>query len=91
MLQPVARVPAHGCREREREASQQGSSARREQGVRAVSQHRSAHCKARSAMQGPQHAPQTRSTATALSVALHRKHNLRHEKSSLWQAARADA
>ena len=89
MSQPVERVPAHGCRERE--TSQQVSSTRREQGIRAVSQHRSAHCRARGAMQGPQQTPQTRSTATALSVALHRKHNLRHAKSSLWQAARTDA
>ena len=75
----------------EREAAQQVSSTRREQDISAIRQHRHAHCKAQSAMQGPQRAPQTRSTATALVVALRGKHNHRHAKSSLWQAARTDA
>ena len=75
----------------EKKAAQQVSSARREQDISAIRQHRGAHCKAQSAMQGPQRAPQTRSTATALVAALRGKHNLGHAKSSIWQAAHTDA
>ena len=45
-------------------------------------------CKARSAMQSPSQAPQTRGTATALVVARSRKHNLSHAN-ALWPACRA--
>ena len=38
------------------------------------------HCKAHSAMQSPWHAPQTRSTATALAVAQSGKQNAMHAK-----------
>ena len=77
--------------EAERRSAQQVSSTLREQDISAIRQHRGAHCKAQSAMQGPQRAPQTRSTATALVVALRGKHNLGHAESPLWQAARTDA
>ena len=83
----VERVPVHGSRER----SSKSASRRHEQGNSAIRQHRGAHCKAQRAMQGPQRPPQTRSTATALVVALRGKHNLGHAKSPLWQAARTDA
>jgi hypothetical protein len=74
-----------------KKVAQQVSSTRREQDNRARMQHRGAHCKAQSAMQGPLVAPQTRSTATALVVAPRGKHNLGHAKLPLWQAERKDA
>ena len=70
----IERVLAHGCRE----DALQVSSTHRERDTSAIRQHRGSHCKAQSAMQGPQRAPQTRSTATALVVALRGKHNLRY-------------
>jgi hypothetical protein len=88
MPQLVQRVPAHGC---PRKVAQQVSSTRREQDSSARRQHRGAHCKAQSAMQSPQVAPQTRSTATALVVALREKHNLGYAKLPLRQAKRTDA
>ena len=87
MSQLVERVPAHGSRDR----SSKSASRRREQDISAIRQHCGAHCKAQSAMQGPQRAPQTRSTATALVAAMRGKHNLGHAKLPLWHAARADA
>jgi hypothetical protein len=71
--------------------AQQVSSTRRKQDIGAKRKRRGAHCKAQSAMQGPQRPPQTRSTATALVVALRGKHNLWHAKSLLAQASRTDA
>ena len=46
------------------------------------------HCKARGAMQSPWQAPQTRSTATALAVALSEKQNRPHAN-ALWSACYA--
>ena len=60
----------------ERKAAKQLNSTRSEQDINAIRHHLGADCKAQSAMQGPQRAPQTRSTATALVVALRGKHNL---------------
>ena len=77
--------------EAEREATQQFSSPTREQDIGSVGKKRGTHCKAQSAMRGPQRAPQMRSTATALAVALSEKHNLGHEKYPLGQSARTDA
>ena len=72
-------------------AAQQVGSTGREQDISAIRQCRGVECKAQSAMQSPQRAPQTRNTATALVAALSEKHNLGHAKSPLWQAARTDA
>ena len=48
-------------------------------------------CKAQSAMQSPQQAPQTRSTATALAVARSGKHNASHANAARFPAARTEA
>ena len=88
MPQLLQRVPAHGS---PRKALKQVSSTRRQQDNSARRQHRGAHCKAQSAMQCPQRAPQTRNTATALVVALLGRYNLWYAKYHLWQAACTDA
>ena len=48
-------------------------------------------CKAQSAMQRPRSAPQTRSTATALAVAVQEQHNAVHETSARCALERTEA
>ena len=84
------RSSGHAWRPREEESSK--SANRPVSTLRGASrQNRGSACKAQGAMQSLRRAPQTRSTATALAVALSRRQNHGHANSPCWQAAPADA